>query len=328
MKQTLSLLLLLLIGCASNQAPPSEPLNSAQCRTGEFRGVGIGTNEKEALSEAKADLAKQIYSSVRVSEKYRQSQNVQSGKETLGSDFVSETLVEANLLNAQDARVLSVEQKTGKVSTVVCMKKADAAKGFIERQRLVADSLELASNTALKTEHPKRKNEAWHKTQTLWNEFAKIQSLLDGWDIEKAYFYEPANERYSQAREDYKGYCENSKLHWRPEQENDYSSIAFSMLSKNLKMEKSVCQGNGISLVYKYAEPDCSRKFGVYSCFYKPSLSILSCDGTEYSLLENTVENSHQKQELALEKMKDTLKSVDFWGKWEREIKEWSPKCE
>jgi len=328
MKITLSILFLLLVGCASNQAPPSEPLNPAQCRTGEFRGIGIGTNEKEALSEAKADLAKQIHSSVRVSEKYSQSQNVQNGKETLGSDFVSETLVEANLLNAQDARVLIVEQKTGKVSTVVCMTKADAAKGFTERQRLIADSLELASHVLLNTEHPKRKNEAWHKTQMLWNEFMRIQNLLDGWGIEKASFYDHANETYSQTRDEYKGYCQTSKLYWKSEQEDDYSSIAFSMLSKNLKMEKSACQGNGISFVYKYAEPDCSRKFGVYSCFYKPSLSVLSCDGTEYSLLENTVENSHQKRELALEKMKDALKSVDFWGKWEREIKEWSPKCE
>jgi hypothetical protein len=328
MKFTPLILPLLLIGCAPRPAPPAEPLNSAQCKTGEFRGVGIGTNEKEALNEAKSDLAKQIHSSVQVSEKYRQSQNVRNGKETLGSDFVSETLVEANLQNAHDARVLKVEQKVGKINTVVCMTKADAAKGFIERQRLVIDSLELASNTALKTEHPKRKNEAWHKTQTLWNEFARIQNLLDGWGIEKASFYEPASEIYSQTKEDYKNYCQTLKLHWQPERENDYSSIAFSMLSKNLKMEKSACQGNGISLVYRYAEPDCPKKFGVHNCSYKPSLSILSCDGTEYSLLENTVENSHQKQELALEKIKDTFKAADFWGKWEKEIKEWRPKCE
>ena len=328
MRLTPSILLLLLIGCTARPVPPSEKMNSAECEAGDFRGIGIGTDEKDALGEAKADLAKQIHSSVRVSEKYRQSQNVQNGKETLGSDFVSETLVEANLLNAQDARVLSVEQRAGKVSAVVCMSREDAAKGFTERQRLIADSLELVSHVLQNTEHPKRKNEAWHKTQMLWNEFTRIQNLLDGWDIAKASFYELANETYSQTRDEYKGYCQTSKLYWKSEQENDYSSIAFSMLSKNLKMEKSACQGNGISLVYRYAEPDCSRKFGVYNCFYKPSLSILSCDGTEYSLLENVLENSHQKQELALEKMKDTFKSADFLGKWEMEIKEWRPKCE
>jgi len=326
MKQTLLISLFLLIGCAS--APPAEPPDSAQCKSGEFRGVGVGTNEKEALSEAKADLAKQIHSSVRVSEKYSQSQNMRNGKETLGSDFISETLVEADLLNAQDARVLSVKQRKGNVSTVVCMSRRDAAKGFIERQRFIADSLELTSNTALKTEHPKRKNEAWNKTQMLWNEFARIQNLLDSWGIAETHFHASASKAYSQAREEYKGYCETSKLHWKPERENEYSSIAFSTLSKNLKMEKSPCKNNGISLVYRYSEPDCSRKFGVYNCSYKPSLSLLSCKGTEYSLLKSTVENSHQKQELALEKTKDVFKAADFWWKWEREIKEWSPRCE
>ncbi|MDR1830210.1 MAG: hypothetical protein LBQ76_05500 [Candidatus Fibromonas sp.] len=45
-------------------------------------------------------------------------------------------------------------------------------------------------------------------------------------------------------------------------------------------------------------------------------------------LLESAIENSHQKQDLALEKTKDSFKAADFWGKWEREINEWRPKCE
>ena len=167
-----------------------------------------------------------------------------------------------------------------------------------------------------------------NKTQTLWNEFAKIQTLLDGWGIEKTSFHAPAIETYSQARENHKTYCQTSKLHWKPERETEYSSIAFSTLSKNLKMEKSPCKSNGISLIYKKADPDCTHKFGIYNCLYKPSLSLLSCDGTEYLLLESVLENSHQKQDLALEKIKDTFKAADFWGKWEREIEEWGARCE
>jgi len=328
-----ALIILFLIGCASLErvkpvAEPPPPLTFPKCKAGEFSGSGVGEHESEALSEAHSALAKQINSSVDVITERMVNQQFSNGIENLSSEYKSQTTVKAALPNAHDARVLSVEQRAGKVSAVVCMTKADAAKGFIERQRLVADSLELASNTALKTEHPKRKNEAWHKTQMLWNEVTRIQNLLDGWGIEKTSFYEPANEIYSQAREDYKGYCQTSKLHWKPEQENDYSSMAFSMLSKNLKMEKSACQGNGISLVYRNAEPDCPHKFGVYNCFYKPSLSLLSCDGTEYLLLENVLESSHQKQDLALEKIKDTFKAADFWEKWEREIEEWGAKCE
>jgi len=324
---------LLLIGCASPErakpvAEPPPPLIFPECKAGEFSGTGVGEHESEALSEAHAALAKQINSSVDVITERMVNQQFSNGKENLSSEYKSKTTAKAALPNAQDARILHKKAVGNKISIAVCMTKADAAKGFIERQRLIADSLELASNTALKTEHPKRKNEAWHKTQTLWNEFARIQNLLDGWGIEKTSFYEPANETYSQAREDYKGYCQTSKLHWKPERENEYSSIAFSMLSKNLKMEKSACKSNGISLVYRSAVPDCPHKFGIYNCLYKPSLSLLSCDGTEYLLLENVIENSHQKQDLALEKIKDTFKAADFWEKWEREIEEWRPRCE
>ena len=328
-----ALAILLLISCASPERanPVSEqwqPAAFPECKAGEFSGTGVGKHESEALSEAHSALAKQINSSVDVITERMVNQQMSNGKENLSSKYKSKTTTKAALPNAHDARVLYKNKKGKKINIVVCMTKADAAKGFIERQRLVADSLELASNTAMKTEHPKRKNEAWSKTQMLWNEFARIQNLLDGWGIEKASFYDTASEIYSQAREDYKGYCQTSKLHWKPERENDYSSIAFSMLSKNLKMEKSACKSNGISLVYRNAEPDCSHKFGIYNCLYKPSLSLLSCDGTEYLLLESVLENSHQKQDLALEKIKDSFKAADFWEKWEREIEEWGPRCE
>jgi len=331
-KPALLILPFLLIGCASRPAPPVaqpiEPPRSAQCADGEFHGLGVGADEKEALNEAKADLAKQIHSSIRVSETYRQSQKVRNGAETLGSDFISETLVEANLLNAHDARVLSVEQKAGKTSAVVCMTRADAAKGFIERQRLVADSLELASNAALKTEHPKRKNEAWHKAQMLWNELARIQSLLDGWGIAKASFYEAANEIYSQAREEYKGYCQTLKLHWNPEREDIYSEMAFAKLSRKLKIEKSHCSGGGISLVYKNTEPKCEHA-GIFNCSLQPSLSIASCEHTEYALLKGPDAKSfHQKEEVALERLESKLRDEVFWNEWEQEIQQWRPQCE
>jgi len=320
-----ALAILLLISCAS---PERQPQTFPECKSGEFSGTGVGEYESEALSEAHSALAKQINSEVNVITERMVNQQISNGKENLSSEYTSITIAKAALPNAHDARVLRKNKIGDKINIVVCMTKADAAKGFIERQRLVADSLELASTTALKTEHPKRKNEAWNKTQMLWNEFARIQNLLDGWGIEKTSFYEPANESYSQAREDYKGYCQTSKLHWKPERESEYSSIAFSMLSKNLKMEKSACQGNGISLVYRNTEPDCSYEFGIYNCLYKPSLSLLSCDGTEYLLLENIIENSHERQNLALERIKDSFRAADFWKRWEREIEEWSPKCE
>jgi len=291
----------------------------------DFRGMGIGESENEALVQARANMTQEHFAVKLKSDFDIHSQNIDGVASSYAKSNISQ---EAKLLNPNDAKLHHSVRQDDKVGVVVCMAKADAAKGFIERQQLVANSLELASNTVLNTEHPKRKNEAWSKTQVLWSEFARIQNLLDGWGIAKASFYEPANEIYSQAREEYKSYCETAKLHWKPGRETDYSSMAFSILSKNLKVEKSSCQGNGILLAYKNDGPVCSEEFGVVHCSCKPSLSLLSCNGTEYLLLDNAVEGTHQKKNFALEKMNDAFKSANFWEKWEKEIKEWSPKCE
>jgi len=319
-----------LIGCASS--PPAsqsiqlaESLSSVSCASCEFRGAGVGKSEDEALNIARSDLAMQINSSLKVQTKYRQIQQISNGKENIGSKYESELVVEANLLNAQDAHVIRVERRAGEAGAVVCMAKADAAKSFLERQRLLTDSLELASNTALNTEHPKHKNEAWQKTQMLYNDFVRIQYLLDGWEVKSPYL---ASEIHSKAMEDYKNYCQAVKLHWNTERETPYSEIAFSKLSGSIKMEKSPCAGKGISLAYKGSGPECSVKFGLNTCSYAQSLSLDACAGTEYTQLKGDAIGAHQKSEFALEKLQSNLKSAEFWNQWIREIKQWSPQCE
>jgi len=47
----------------------------------------------------------------------------------------------------------------------------------------VLDSLGIAANTALSTEHPRQKNEAWQRTQALYNDFVRIQFLLEGLEV-------------------------------------------------------------------------------------------------------------------------------------------------
>jgi len=160
----LLLVILALIGCAS--APPSAP----ECRADEFRGVGTGESEATALAEAQSALARQINSSVNVTIERAISQRVSNGKEDLSSGYESKTVIESSLPNAHDARIAG----RSKTSVTICMSKADAAKGFIERQRLVLDSLELASNTTLNVEHPKQKNEAWRRTQILYGDFLRL----------------------------------------------------------------------------------------------------------------------------------------------------------
>jgi len=313
----------ILIGCASSKAPP-EP--ATECRSGEFTGVGAGESENAALAEAHSALARQINSSVKVTSERTVSQQVSGGKEDLSSGYKSWALVESSLPNAHDARIAGSKRNGDKISITVCMSKADAAKGFIERQRLVFDSLGIAANTALSTEHPRQKNEAWRKTQALYNDFVKIQHLLEGLEVKGNY---SAEELYSKAREDYQAYCQTSKLHWNPEKEDLYSEAAFARLSQKAKIEKSPCTGKGISLAFKTPEPKCERAGGLFKCSVQPSLLIASCEGKEYRLLEGgNVGGINQKEDVALEKLEAKFRDEAFWNEWEQEIQQWGPRCE
>jgi len=322
--------LMILLGCASSPPPPpqditlAESLSSLNCNSDEFRGIGIGKSEDEALNIARSDLAIRMNSSLKVSSKYRQSQQVFGEKENLSSEYKSELLVEANLLNAQDAKVLKVEWKDGEVGTVVCMAKTDAAKGFLERQRLLLDSLGLASNTALSAEHPKLKNEAWRRTQTLYNDFVRIRYVLEGWGIISPY---SADEIYSNTRENYKNYCQGVKIFWQ-DVGNECSNATFAVISKKIKIEKSKCSG-GLNLNFNCFERCKTSSFGI-ECSYEPSLEVEACGGEKYSALRAAapVKGTNMYSEAkAKEKLIENLQKSDFFNEWEKEIKEWVPQC-
>jgi len=295
-----------------------------ECRSDEFSGTGTGANENGALAEAHSALSRQISSSVNVTIERVVSQQISNGKENLNSGYESKTVIESTLSNAQDARILSKKRSGDKVNVVVCMTKSDAAKGFIERQRKLADSISLASSTALNTEHPKHKNEAWQKTQMLYTDFIRIQHLLDGWGIKSPYM---VDEIYARARENHRNYCQNMRIFWQ-DAENECSSTVFAILSKKIKIEKSGCSG-GLNMKFNCLEKCKSSAYGI-ECSYEPSLSIESCEGQSYSLLKTQMPaagvdiNSEAK---AREKLAENLPREFFLNEWEKEINEWVPKC-
>jgi len=314
----LALIILILTGCASAPPPPA-----AECQSDEFTGSGTGANENEALAEAHSALSRQISSSVNVTIERVVSQQISNGKENLNTEYGSKTVIESSLSNAQDARVASKKRSGDKTSVLVCMTKSDAAKGFIERQRLLADSLSLASNTAMSTEHPKQKNAAWHKTQTLHNDFVKIQYLLDGWGIKSPY---AASDIYAKTKENYKSYCQNMKVFWQ-DAGNECSNVVFAILSQKIKMEKSDCTG-GLNMKFHCAEKCKNSAYGT-ECSYDPSLSIESCGGESYLLLKAQPVTGINvgSESKAREKLADNLPKAAFLNEWEKEIKEWVPKC-
>ncbi|GBU24157.1 hypothetical protein R83H12_00785 [Fibrobacteria bacterium R8-3-H12] len=319
----LILIIPMLIGCAS--APrQAEPEPAAECQADEFRGFGVGENENTALSEARSALAGQISSSVNVTMERIVSQRMSNGKEYLNSGYESRTTIESFLPNAQDARIVRSKRNGNKINIVVCMSRSDAAKGFLERQRLLADSLGLASGTELNTEHPKQKNEAWRKTQMLYNDFARIQNMLEGWGVKSPYL---ADELYSKAREDYRNYCQGAKVFWQ-DAGNECSNAVFAVLSKKIKIEKSKCSG-GLNMKFNCLEKCKSYSYGI-ECSYEPSLSIESCGGQSYSLLKTqtpATSTDTYNEAKAREKLAESLTKAVFLNEWKKEIKEWMPQC-
>ena len=319
-----------LSSCASTKVDSKDDLfrtlDGVSCPSADdFRGTAISFSESAALAQARSNMALEYFSYKIKANIQIVGQNIdQIGRSTTHTSMEQEVV----LMNAQDAKLHYSTSQGGNFGVVACMSKKDAAKGFAERLQLVADSMSLVSHVLPSIKHPKQKNEAWYKAQMFWSEAMKLQDMLNGFGAKETDLFETASEIFSKTVDNYKEYCQSVRLYWNPECQNVYSEMAFATLSKKLRIEKSKCKGDGISLVYKNDEPNCSAKFGLHSCTSQVSLSVGSCGGTEYLLLENAVDGVHQKPDFALERMQERLKTADFWEKWIQEIQLWRPLCE
>jgi hypothetical protein len=331
----LFLLPFLLASCAGPKAEPAgearrpgkslhQVLEEASCpNQNDFRGVGIGASESEALAQARSDMALKHFSSKLKSDVQITAQNV---NETASSTATINIGQEAALMNPQDAKLFYLARQNNEIGILACMSRSDAEKAYRQMQSQFLDSIEFTALFGMKTTHPKQKNEARRKVDSLWARALASQGLLESWgtggDIGKAKDFRDAME------DDYKDYCQTAKLHWNSEHETTYTEIAFANLSRKLRIEKSPCDGRGISLVYKNPDGKCEHA-GIFSCSHQPSLLLASCDGTEYRLLSvSNVVGFHQKEDVALERLQSKLRDEAFWNEWEREIKQWSPQCE
>jgi hypothetical protein len=327
-----ALFLCFLASCSSGSKPkPVEPepdlhqsLDAAACANADdFRGIGIGSNENDALAQARSNMAQEHFV-----EKLKSSVDI--GGQNINGVASTNTYINikqnAKLLNPSDAKLHYSKRQGEQTGVVACMTKADAAKSYVNMQSQLLDSLEFIAANELKATYPKQKSDARVNANTLWSKMLANHELLKSWKIEGD--ITRAKDIHDAVEDDYKDYCGAAKLHWNTEKETIYSELAFSKLSGSIKIEKSPCVGRGVSLAYKGSELECSVEFGLNTCFYAQSLSIRACDGTEYLQLKNDAMGAHQKPEFALDKLQNNFKSVEFWNQWIQEIKQWSPQCE
>jgi len=324
--------LFLLASCSSGSKPKPvesdlhQTLDAVSCpNADDFRGTGIGSNENDALAQARSNMAQEHFVERLKSSVDIDGQNIDG----IASTSTRTSIIQnAKLLNPSDAKLHYSKRQGEQIGVVVCLTKADAAKGFAERLRPVADSLEFAAKGVIDAKHPKLKSEAWQKTKPLWDKFMGLYPIIQSLDREKSAPFVPVSTLYAKARDGYIDFCQTAKLYWNPEQNDIYSEIAFAKLSNSLKLEKAACKGNGISLIYKNSGCKCNLA-GIAKCSHQPSLLIASCEGAEYQLLENqNIEALHTREEGAKEKLQEKLRNETFWNKWEQEIKQWRPICE
>jgi len=314
-------------------APPAladfTQADSAKAATncsGSFLSATVyGKKPDNARSKAKAEIAQSIISNIKSNTKMTDYSEEKDGVLREFSKFSETSEIESNLTLLGFKEIESPKrQKNGEyeLKAYICVK--DAAKEFLEKQRLLSDSLSLAANTALNTKHPKHKNEAWQKTRSLWIEFMKLQKLLDVLGVESPY---PAREIYARTKADYESYCRNAKVFWQ-DAGNECSKTVFSMLSGKIRMEKSKCTG-GLKLDLNCLEK-CAGSSIEIECSVNLSLTIESCGGEKYSMLKIkepiTAFHSNNKN-MAMENLIENLSKAAFFGEWEKEIKEWMPKC-
>jgi len=325
-----AILLLLLVSCSSGSKPKlAEPepdlhksLEAVSCtNSDDFRGAAIGSNENEAIAQARSNMAQEHFVEKLKSSVDIGGRNIDGVASTSTYTSISQN---AKLMNPSDAKLHYSKRQGEQTGVVVCLTRVDAAKGFIERERQAADSLEMVSVAILSTEHPKHKNEAWQKMQTLYSDFVRIQNLLEGWGVKNPY---SANEVYAKAKENYKDYCQSLKVFWQ-DNGNECSNAVFAALSKRIKIEKSECSG-GLNLSFNCLEKCKNSAYGV-GCAYEPSLSIELCGGERYSMLKTKepvtgTDVGHETK--ARERLAENLTNAVFLKEWEKEIKEWIPQC-
>jgi hypothetical protein len=126
----LFLLPFLLASCAGSKAGPKQSgkslhqvLEEAFCPgADDFRGIGIGLSESEALAQARSDMALRHFSSKLKSDVQITAQNI---NEIASSTATINIDQKAILINPQDARLHYSERQNKEVGVVVCMSRSD-----------------------------------------------------------------------------------------------------------------------------------------------------------------------------------------------------------
>jgi hypothetical protein len=216
---TLILFLCLLASCGSTgsksnsgaEAPGTDiyqVLENVSCpNEDDFRGTGIGSNESEALAQARSNMALEHFSQ-------KLKSNIQIGGRNV--DGVASTSTRTNikqetiLPNAQDAKMQFSTRQDNKSGVVACMNRTEAAKTYIRNINSIFSFAEKEFSIAEQLTEQGKKKAALDKIYAIedslknisyWNFLLQVVKSDNSYMIKEKDFWQKANSMKMQLKE-------------------------------------------------------------------------------------------------------------------------------
>jgi hypothetical protein len=268
-------------------------------------GEGRGASKEAANRRADIAIAQSIVSSLSVVSHDTLSSKSIDGVPQDYNNFSETTKMEVFLPNRQSIKQLKPHYKEdGEFVSerYICVK--DAAAPHMNSLKDLARAL---------------KNSPCKNTTKIYSNIYNLEYILSN----LAQMSSEVKAEYDALKKEY----QKKKVYWQDDG-SKCSEIAFSVLSKKIKMEKSRCS-IGYNLRFSCQEKCQSTSYNI-ECSSNPSLAIESCDGEKYSVLkakEAVIGSDDYNKSTARENMIDNLSKADFFNEWEEELKRRIPQC-
>lgn len=303
-----------------------ELLQSSTCPDDDLRGVGIAGDASTALVLAQKDIAVQIQSVVvaRI-EDVRRSDVDANGNELVQSSYEAKTQVLARLQNAQDAKPIATLNSGDKFGVVACMRRADAARPFIQEFNLLQDSLKLAVKLFEEQKHPLVKNDAFRTAQDAFVRLTDIGSVIKGigaeFDDQSKSMFDSLQQKYSVFRSQYAFYYQLadgkdalvSQLH----------RSTFERISERYPVRTAKCT-SGLLLKLDISPVECSEGSLGINCVSDLYLSGSNCEGEPYFSLQAKVKGAGRYDtKEAKKRLKENVSRGAWFKEWVIELDKW-----
>ncbi|WP_405327701.1 hypothetical protein [Fibrobacter sp.] len=304
-----------------------ELLQSSTCPDADdLRGVGIAGDASAALVLAQKDIAVQIQSVVAARiEDVRRSDVDADGNEFVQSSLETRTLVLTRLQNAQDAKPIATLNSGDKFGVVACMRRADAARPFIQEFNLLQDSLKLAVKLFEEQKHPLVKNDAFRTAQNAYVRLTDIGSVIKGigaeFDDNSKLMFESLQQKYSVFRSQYAFYYQLSGD--KDALVSQLHRSTFERISERYPVRTAKCT-SGLLLKLDISPVECSEGSLGIACVSDLSLSGSSCEGESYFSLQAKVKGAGRYDtKEAKKRLRENVSKGAWFKEWVIELDKW-----